>query len=124
MSASPQEQTPNSSPGAAALWVAVLASPIAWFTYFSGAFALAPEACGHLGKTVIWVVALAAILLIAAAGTYSWKTCKAFSREREPRRPQADNRRTMTMGGIALSGFFLIVMLAQLIPNLLIGGCE
>ena len=118
-------KSPSAPPRSVLLWIVVLASPLAWFLYFSNAFFFTPLSCGHGGKTAAWIGAVLAIVVIVAAGASAWKYLQTPSTEPDPAHPRySSNRRVMAWGGIGMSGLFLLVMLAQLIPNIMIGGCE
>jgi uncharacterized protein involved in response to NO len=97
----------------AVLWAGLAISPLAWFLNLQINFALAPLACQGHSKAVLNLTSAAALGLVLLGGLLSWTELRPLSR-----------RRGMALGGMALSGLFFLVILAQTIPNLMLRGCE
>ena len=85
-------------------------APMAWFGSLEASFALAPLACVGSGKSMLLLISLAALGLAIAGGVLAWT--------------QRDLHRRLAMSGAALSGLCTIAIVAQAIPNLILGGCE
>jgi hypothetical protein len=94
----------------AALGSGLFLAPLAWFASLEANFALAPLACTDYGKSALLVVSVGALALAAAGGASAWT--------------QRNFHRRLAIAGAALSAFCALVIIAQAIPNLMLGGCE
>ncbi len=108
-----------------ALWVSVLGGPVIWLCSFEARFALAPWACTFQSKAALFGVALAALLLCAASGSLAWREWKALGEHGPSSEDGAVPRSTfMAIGGIVLSAGCFMIVLAQSIPEIVLGACE
>ena len=94
----------------AALGTGLVLAPMAWFASLEANFALAPLACAGHGKGILLLVSAAAFGLAVASGLLAWT-----QRSLQPR---------LGLAGAVISALFSIVIIAQAIPNLILGGCE
>jgi hypothetical protein len=94
----------------AVLGTGLLLAPLAWFASLETNFALAPVACSGHGKSILGIVSAVAFGLAVVGGILAW-TQRKF-------RPR------IAASGAVISALFSIVILAQAIPNLMLGGCE
>lgn len=101
--------------GTLALWTGLLTAPIVWFFSLEAKFVLAPWVCTFGWKWAAYAVSLIALAIIAAGGRIAWLQWQQVEGERP---------RAMALGGVFLSAGFLIVLLAQTIPELVLAGCE
>ena len=85
-------------------------APIAWFASLEANFALAPRACTGNGKSTLLLVSAVALSLAAISGLLAWT--------------QRDSNRRLAVSGTVISALFAVVIVAQAIPNLMLGGCE
>jgi hypothetical protein len=83
---------------------------MAWFASLEADFALAPLACAGHGTSTLLLVSAAAFGLAVTGGLLAWT--------------QRDYHRGVALSGAAISALFTIVIVAQAIPNLMLGGCE
>ncbi|MBV9156258.1 MAG: hypothetical protein JO097_08335 [Acidobacteriaceae bacterium] len=108
-----------------ALWTGILAGPIVWLLSFEAIFALAPWACVFQAKLALYLVSLVALALAAGSGLLAWREWSALGKELPGDGEGALPRsRVMAIGGVLLSAMFFLVILAQAIPELLLGACE
>ncbi len=108
-----------------ALWIGVLGGPIIWLCSFEAKFALAPWACTFQSKAALFAVALAALVLCAACAWLSWREWKTFGEQGPNSESGAVPRSVfMAIGGIVLSAGCFMIVLAQSIPELVLGACE
>jgi hypothetical protein len=84
--------------------------PMAWFASLEANFALAPLACAGHGRSMLLLVSALALGLTVASGLLACRQRTFHSR--------------VALSGAAVSALFSIVILAQAIPNLMLGGCE
>jgi predicted permease len=94
----------------AVLGAGLVLAPLAWFASLEGNFALAPLACAGHGKGMLLLVSTAALGLAIVSGILAWT--------------QRDLHRRLAISGTVVSALFSLVILAQAIPNLMLGGCE
>jgi hypothetical protein len=90
-----------------------LAAPLIWFANHAAQFALAPLACAQRSNAILWIVAIAALLLDAGSGLAAWTL---WQRGEKP-------STVVAASGIALSVSFFIVIFAQMIPSLMLAAC-
>ncbi len=92
---------------------------------FEANFALAPWACLFQAKITLYIVSIVALLLAAASGLLAWRQWSALGRELPGDGGGGLPRlRIMAMGGVLLSAMFFLVILAQAIPEVVLGACE
>lgn len=109
----------------AALWTGVLAGPIVWLLSFEANFALAPWACTFDAKLALYIISVIALLLAAASGLLAWRQWKELGQEWPGEGGGALPRsRIMAIGGVLLSAMFFLVILAQSIPEVVLGACQ
>ena len=94
----------------AALGTGLILAPMAWFASLEVNFALAPLACAGHGKGMLLLVSGAALCLAFAGGLLAWTQRKVYKH--------------LALSGAAISALFSLVIVAQAIPNLMLGGCE
>jgi len=94
----------------AILGTGLVLPPIAWFASLEANFALAPRACAGHGTSMLLLVSILALGLTVASGLLAW-TQRNFDRR-------------VALSGAAVSALFSLVIVAQAIPNLMLGGCE
>ena len=94
----------------AVLGTGLVLAPLAWFGSLEANFALAPLACSGHEKNILLLVSAAALSLAIASGLLAWT--------------QRNFHRRLAFSGAVISALFTIVIVAQAIPNLMLGGCE
>jgi hypothetical protein len=114
----------------AALWIGALAGPLVWLSLLQTNYLLAYVAC-ETGRT--WFMHLAAalaVLLVAAAGLVAWRASDGplmvDERLSGPLDPETHRQRSrwMRFAGVALSGWFIVVILATEIPLVVLRECQ
>src|SRR5512132_763576 len=112
----------------AALWAGVLTGPIVWFAMLEANYVLAYVACESGHKWFMHLVVFVALALVGTSGCLAWM----FGPPEDPEidtppvtRETAEQRaRWMAMYGVASSIWFIIVILANEIPILVLQACE
>jgi len=94
----------------AILGTGLVLAPMAWFGSMEANFALAPLACAGHAKSILLLVSAVAFSLAVAGGLLAWT-----QRHFQPR---------LAVSGALISALFSIVIAAQAIPNVMLGGCE
>lgn len=101
--------------------VAALASPVIWFASHAIQFAVAPLTCPWQSKAILWMVAGAALLLELVSGWAAWIAWQR--RQTAGTSGPAPMPGWLSLSGMVLSGSFFLVIVAQSIPSLVLGGC-
>jgi len=108
-----------------ALWIGLLAGPFVWLCSFEANFALVPWTCIWQGKLALYLVSLVAFVLSGGAALVSWNIWSRLGREPDPEGGDTLSRsRAMAFGGVVISGFSCIIILAQAIVEFLLGACQ
>jgi hypothetical protein len=112
----------------AALWTGLLAGPIVWFTLLEVNYTLSYVSCETRQKWFLHVAVIASVLLVAAAAYLAWRYGPPEdSQDRTPpvTRSTAEIRaRWMAFGGVGLSLWFILVIIAMEIPILTLKVCQ
>jgi hypothetical protein len=106
------------------LWTGLAIAPFVWLLSLEANFALAPLACSHHEKGMLYLVSAIAFILALLGAGLSWRQ---YSMLREPAArqiPALTRKQSMAIAGVGLSALFALVILAQSIPNLMMAGCE
>jgi hypothetical protein len=107
------------------LWIAIFAGPSIWFTVLLAQFALAPWACAFRWKPALYTISAVALVLVAASGLLA----RAEWRKVGPDMPgeaggAIPRARLMAFAGLVLSGFSILLLLAQVIVEIGLGACQ
>ncbi|MBV9761958.1 MAG: hypothetical protein JO340_15455 [Acidobacteriaceae bacterium] len=107
------------------LWTGVLGGPMIWLTSFEARFALAPWACTFQNKWALHAVAIAALILCAACAWLSFRQWRALGEP--PSSPDAGvvpRSSFLAILGIVISCGCGLIVIAQAIPEIVLGACE
>ena len=107
------------------LWTSVLTGPVVWLCSFEARYAWVPWACTFQAKLALYLIALLSLVLNAVAGLIAWRQWKLIGVEAPGETGGAIGRsRFMALGGLVLSASFSLVIVAQTIPEVMLGSCE
>lgn len=108
-----------------ALWAANLGSPLVWLMSFEARFAWVPWTCTFQNKLALHLIALAALLLCAGFALLSWREWKSLG-EAGPSSGGSPLARGqfMAIGGIVISIGCGMIVVAQSIPEFVLGACQ
>jgi|SRR5690349_15890075 hypothetical protein len=108
-----------------ALWIGFLGGPLIWLSSFEARFALAPWACTFQSKLALFLVAIAALALCAGCGTLAWKQWGILGEQGPSAESGIEPRsRFMAISGIAISSGCALIIVAQTVPEIVLGACE
>lgn len=115
-----------SNPGSVfALWYGLLAGPIAFMTQMQLQFMLVPWTCSIGSQWWLHLVTIIALLFPLSAGIIAWRMWLAAGMGTEDEQGgQVGRTRAMSLAGVLLSGMFVIAMIAQAIPSMILGACQ
>ena len=107
------------------LWIIVLGGPLVWLCSFEARFALVPWACTFQSKMALFGVFLVALALCAGCGWIGWSQWKALGAQG----PTGDGGAVwrsnfMAISGVVLSAGCAMILIAQAIPEFVLGACQ
>jgi hypothetical protein len=112
----------------AALWTGLLAGPLVWLALLQVNYVLSYVSCETRQNWFLHAATGVAIVLVSAAGYVAWRYGPPEDREElspPVTRTTAEMRaRWMATGGVALSLWFILVIVATEIPVLLLRPCQ
>lgn len=118
------ETTPEEEVSLLALWGGVLIAPAAYFLQLCVAYGLVYWVCRSGYSFVITLITIISLALCAFGGFLAWRSWQKVGTEYAEDRGDAVNRtRFMAFGGLILSALFFVSILAQEIPNWIVGAC-
>ena len=107
------------------LWLAVLAGPFAWALSEQLSYMLTPTACAQKSHFLLHLAALATLLLALAGMALAWSRWKRLPEgSTEHGNPEGSRVRFMALSGMTACAFFALVILAEWVPNLVLGVCD
>ena len=111
--------------GLLALWLGLLAAPLAWLVNLLLSYSLVLWACSTGRQYTLHLVTLAMLLLAAVGGVIAWRAWRQAGREWHNEAGGVLPRsRFMAALGVLLSSLFSLVILAQGIPSFILPACE
>jgi hypothetical protein len=112
----------------AALWVGVLAGPLTWAALLEVNYTMSYVACEQRHSWMLHLATGVALALIALGALVVWRAAPSLGRHELPSTDPAETAvlraRFMAIGGLALCGFFFLVVLATEIPVLVLPPCS
>ena len=106
---------------ALSLWLLVFAGPLAWFLDLEANFAFSTQICAGAWSAAPAVISVLAVLCTAAAGML----LRLRFREMRATQPPAPQVYQITaIGGMLLSTAFVIVIVAESIPVIMLRNCR
>lgn len=122
----PGEEQPLTDPASTLrLWYGVLAGAAAWKLQLVVNYALNPYACWHRAEVLGHLASFIAAALAATGVWVAWGIWKRAGKGMETEHGGTVVRaRWMALTGIALSAYFVLLILGQWLPNLLLSPCD
>ncbi len=106
------------------LWGGVLIAPAAYFFQLCVAYGLVSWVCRSGNSFVITLVTIVALALCGFGGFLAWRNWRSVGAEfTEDKGDPVNRTRFMAVGGLILSALFFVAILAQEIPNWIVGAC-
>jgi hypothetical protein len=113
---------------AAGLWTGLLAGPLVWAGLLETHYVLSYVACEVRQEWFLHAATALAVALVAAAGWVGWRSGPAEDDQRRSppvtRATSESRARWMSLAGVALSGFFIVVILSMEIPIIVLRTCQ
>jgi hypothetical protein len=107
------------------LWGGLFAGPVAFLLNLQVSYMLVPWACSTGHHFVLYLAMLGASLISALGGLGAWRGWQQMGKGWPDGSGGTGSRnRFMAVMGITLSIFFLLIILAQGIPNFILNPCQ
>jgi hypothetical protein len=107
-----------------AQWLGVLVAPAVWFLHLNFSYVLGAYACARDMSWLLHLATVAALALGAAGLAAGWWALRAAGRASRDRGEAAQGRpRFLALGGVALSAYFLLLIGASELNNLVLDPC-
>ena len=107
------------------LWLAVLAGPFGWALQQQVSYMTTPTACASGRHVLLHLVSLGALLIVGAGTASAWGRWKAAPEgSTEKGDPKGSRIRFMALCALTTCVFFLLVILATEVPNLVLRVCD
>ena len=107
--------------GSPGVWFAFLGGPAAWTAHLLGSYGLVYVPCAVRLPSLLLLTFVTAVIAIAAA-VVSWRFIQQSPAE-ETDAPMAGRNRFVGYAGLLNSILFLLIILAQGVTPLVLGGC-
>jgi hypothetical protein len=112
-------------PGLGWLWFGILAGPLAFLLNLQLSYMLVQAVCVTAHHIILHIVPIGALLLTASGGASAWRN---WQRTRLAGSSKAGGMlscsRFMAGLGLLVSGLFLVVIVAQWLPNFMLNACQ
>jgi hypothetical protein len=113
-----------------ALWTGFLTGPIVWLTLLETQYVLSYVACETRSTWFMHLSIAVALVLVAGAAWGAWMASSGNTVTTDVQTtPVGDDTcrrrsRWMSIAGVAVSAFFVVVILAMEVPLLVLGVCQ
>ena len=107
------------------LWLTLLAGPFAWALQQQVSYMTTPTACASGRHVFLHLVSLVALLIVGAGAALAWTRWKSAPEgSTEKGDPKGSRTRFMALSALTTCAFFLLVILATEVPNLVLRVCD
>jgi hypothetical protein len=108
------------------LWLSLLLAPMAWLADLEASYALAAQACiaspGH--RLALYLVPLAAAFVAGLGAVLAWQVYTRTTTPAPAAAAAEGSERFLALASVVASVFFVLIILVQTIPNVLLGACD
>lgn len=108
------------------LWTAFFAGPLIWLLSFGARWSLSGWVCAFQHwKPALFVIALVSVAIVAGSGMVAWTEWQRVGRELPGETGGAiPGSRFLALSGLVLCVFSIVLIVAQTIPEVVLGVCE
>jgi ABC-type Fe3+-siderophore transport system permease subunit len=108
------------------LWTAFFAGPVIWLLSFGARWSLSGWVCAFQNwKPALLVIVLVSIAILAGSGLMAWNQWQRVGRELPGEGGGAVARsRYLALLGVVLCVFSILLIVAQAVPEVVLGVCE
>ena len=130
-STSPREwREPHDASRELALWCGILAGPLTWLALLETHYVLSYVSCETRQTWFLHLATVASLVIVIGAGVAAWRAGARERRFDEPQGPpigrETSDARITWMGyaGVAMSLWFVIVILSMEVPIVVLPPCH
>jgi hypothetical protein len=107
------------------LWFGILAGPVAFLLNLQLSYMLVQPVCVAAHRLVLHLVPVGALLLTTSGGVSAWRNWRRTA-QAESSKAGGVLPRSRFMAGVGLltSGLFIVVIMAQWLPNFILAPCQ
>jgi hypothetical protein len=106
------------------LWVGWLAGPVAWTLHLMVSYLLVEWVCATGNVWTLHAVTVATALLAAVGASVAWRQWAAAGRAWPRSGGGRSPDRFLAVGGLIISAFSTLIILAEGIPNFILSACQ
>jgi hypothetical protein len=107
------------------LWLGLLIAPLVFLLHLQVNYSLVTQLCQSSHKIAIHLVTLAAVLVAAAGGFIAWRNWQETGRKLPGEGGGIiEPGRLMAAVGVFISLLFIVILVAQLIPQFIFDPCH
>ena len=108
-----------------ALWIGILAGPVAWAFDLTASYALVHWSCEHGGQGVLHGITWLSFAITLAGAAFAWQAIRYTAHEipTDGGRP-GQRARFMALLGLTTSALFALTILAGAIPRWMLDACQ
>ncbi|HYJ47761.1 MAG TPA: hypothetical protein VEV81_14185 [Pyrinomonadaceae bacterium] len=107
------------------LWLGLLTAPLVFLLHLEVNYALATQLCQSTHKIAMPLVTLAAVLVSAAGGALAWRNWQETGRKLPGEASGIiEPGRLLSAVGVFISLLFILILVAQLIPQFIFDPCQ
>jgi hypothetical protein len=111
--------------GIAAVWLGVLAGPVAWALDLTVSYAIVQWTCGGGPHVVLHLISVVSLLIVGGGALASWRALGLASAEERDDGARPDEwGRFMALLGLVMCALFAVVVIAGAIPRLVLDACH
>jgi hypothetical protein len=107
------------------LWAGILAGPLAWAFDLTASYALVKWVCVSRNDALLHAISLISLAIVCGGAALSWVALRQTVNDVPLDGGQPRQRaRFMALVGLTSSAFFVLVIVAEAIPNWVLDACQ
>jgi len=114
----------SSPQGIGALWIGVLAGPVAWALDLTVSYAIVQWTCGGGPRFVLHLITVASLAIIGGGAYAAWRALGSGPAVADDGHFPEERGRFMALLGLVTCALFALVVIAGAIPRLILDACH
>jgi hypothetical protein len=104
------------------LWIGLLGPPVIWLADLAISYALVSSVCKSGNSWILDLITILALLLTVLTTFIAWREWNKIG-QRDAGETVRGRRTLMALGGLTNGAFFILVIVATAIPNIVLRSC-